>query len=37
MVPFYGYKSLKMGMQGKCVSFYSYGSFLWLQNFQILV
>ena len=28
MVLFYGYKFLKMGMQGKCVSFYSYSSFL---------
>ena len=30
MVLFYGYKVLKMCMQRKCVSFYSYGSFSWL-------
>ena len=34
MVLFYGYKFLKMGMQGKCMHFYSYGSFLWLQIFK---
>ena len=28
MVLFYSRKFLKMGMQGKCVSFYSCGSFL---------
>ena len=28
MVLFYNYKFLNMGMQGKCVSFYSHGSFL---------
>ena len=27
MFIFYGYKFLKMGMQRKCVSFYSYGFF----------
>ena len=34
MVLFYGYKFLKMCMQGKSVSFYSYGSFLQLQIFK---
>ena len=34
MVLFYGYKFSNMGMQGKCVSFYLYGSFLWLQIFK---
>ena len=28
MVLFYSYKFLNMGMQGKCVSFYLYSSFL---------
>ena len=34
MVLFYGYKFLKMGIQGKCVSIYSYGFFLQLQIFK---
>ena len=34
MVFFYGYKFLKISMQGKSESFYSYGSFLQLQIFK---
>ena len=34
MVLFVDYKFLKMGMQVKCVSCYSYGSFLWLEFFK---
>ena len=34
MILFYSYKFLKMSMQGKCVSFYSYGSFLQLKIFK---
>ena len=34
MILVYGYKFSNMGIQGKCVSFYLYGSFLWLQIFK---